>query len=320
MANNKLPSYDELPIDSKYPDHTAWGLWGDDDNLGTLNLLTEERIANAAKHIRRGAIFPLNWKLESPSPALFGRDGFEHNLKPLMEGALAFDDVYQNFNTQASTQWDGLCHVCHIGTGCFYNGVKPSDILNKCGRLGIHHMARRGIAGRAVLLDYGRWAEVNKPDFNPLKYTEIPVEELDQVAAAQGVTFEIGDILLLRTGWIAAYEKHGEKIKEHILDPHQPECAGVKACQDTYRWIWDHHFAAVASDCFPFEAFPPKDWSDSCHSAFLGGFGMPIGEMFYLEKLAEDSAKDNVYTYFFTSAPLNKEHGVASPPNAICIK
>lgn len=48
MANNKLPSYDELPIDSKYPDHTAWGLWGDDDNLGTLNLLTEERIANVS--------------------------------------------------------------------------------------------------------------------------------------------------------------------------------------------------------------------------------------------------------------------------------
>lgn len=56
---------------------------------------------------------------------------------------------------------------------------------------------------------------------------------------------------------------------------------------------------------------------DSC---FLGGWGMPIGEMFYLEKLAEDSAKDGVYTYFFTSAPLNKENGVASPPNAICIK
>lgn len=51
MANNKLPSYDELPIDSKYPDHTAWGLWGDDDNLGTLNLLTEERITNVSRTI-----------------------------------------------------------------------------------------------------------------------------------------------------------------------------------------------------------------------------------------------------------------------------
>jgi hypothetical protein len=53
---------------------------------------------------------------------------------------------------------------------------------------------------------------------------------------------------------------------------------------------------------------------------FLGGWGMPIGEMFYLEKLAADCEKDNVYTFFFTSAPLNKENGVASPPNALCIK
>lgn len=41
-----LPTYDELPIDSKHPPHTAWGVWGDDDNLGTLNLLTEERVLN----------------------------------------------------------------------------------------------------------------------------------------------------------------------------------------------------------------------------------------------------------------------------------
>lgn len=42
--------------------------------------------------------------------------------------------------------------------------------------------------------------------------------------------------------------------------------------------------------------------------------------MFDLDALAEDSAKDGVYEYFFTSAPLNKLQGVASPPNAICIK
>lgn len=44
----KLPSYDELPIDSKYPPKTAWGIWGEEDNYGTLNLLTEERVANVS--------------------------------------------------------------------------------------------------------------------------------------------------------------------------------------------------------------------------------------------------------------------------------
>lgn len=67
-----------------------------------------------------------------------------------------------------------------------------------------------------------------------------------------------------------------------------------------------------------------KNYANIIHlildSAFLGGFGMPIGELLYLDALAEDSAKDGVYTYFFTSAPLNKERGVASPPNALCMK
>lgn len=47
---------------------------------------------------------------------------------------------------------------------------------------------------------------------------------------------------------------------------------------------------------------------------------MPIGEMFYLEKLADECAQDGVYEFLFTSAPLNKYKGVATPPNAICIK
>ncbi|KAG1470714.1 hypothetical protein G6F56_002521 [Rhizopus delemar] len=324
MAAKELPTYDQLPIDSKYPPHTAWGLWGEDDNLGTLNLLTKERVANAAKSVIRGAVFPLNWKLESPQPALFGRSGIDHSYKPLIEGDMAFDDVYNNFNTQSSTQWDGLRHVGHISSGFFYNGVKPSEVARgnpeSNGRLAIHHMARRGIAGRAVLLDYARWAAKHRPEFNPFERMEITVQELDLVAAAQGVKFEQGDILLLRTGWMQAYEKYGENAKDHIKDLENPECAGVKACQDTYRWIWNHHFAAVASDCFPFEAYPPKEWTNSCHQMFLGGWGMPIGEMFNLEELAEDSAKDGVYSYFFTSAPLNKENGVASPPNAICVK
>lgn len=41
-----IPSFDQLPIDPKYPPQTAWGVWGEEDDLGTLNLLTEERVAN----------------------------------------------------------------------------------------------------------------------------------------------------------------------------------------------------------------------------------------------------------------------------------
>jgi hypothetical protein len=47
---------------------------------------------------------------------------------------------------------------------------------------------------------------------------------------------------------------------------------------------------------------------------------MPIGEMFTLDALAAACAVDGMYEFLFTSAPLNKLGGVASPPNALGIK
>ena len=47
---------------------------------------------------------------------------------------------------------------------------------------------------------------------------------------------------------------------------------------------------------------------------------MPIGELWWLDDLADDCAADGVYEFFFTSAPLNVPGGVGSPPNALAIK
>ncbi|KAI7889112.1 uncharacterized protein EV154DRAFT_424580 [Mucor mucedo] len=267
-----LPTFDQLPINPEYPPQTAWGVWGKEDNLGTLNLLNEERVANAAKCIKRGAVFSLNWKLESPNPALFGRSHVEHTYNAIIPNNLGFDDCYHNFNTQSSTQWDGLRHFAHLGSGQFYNGVKSSEIVKgndeTNNRLGIHHMARRGIAGRAVLLDYARWARQHVSDFDPFVRSEITVQVLDQIAEAQGVVFQDGDILLIHTGWLETYERHGDKVKDLIKDLENPSCVGVKACEDTFRWFWDHHFAAVASDNFSFEACPLLDYVKSCRKNF----------------------------------------------------
>ena len=68
---SKLPNFDELPIKPGNPPNSAWGLWGDKDQIGTLNLLTPERVANAARLVRHGQVFPLSWELELPDPPLF---------------------------------------------------------------------------------------------------------------------------------------------------------------------------------------------------------------------------------------------------------
>ena len=48
--------------------------------------------------------------------------------------------------------------------------------------------------------------------------------------------------------------------------------------------------------------------------------GLPLGEMFALDALADDCALDGRYEFLITSAPLNLPHGVASPPNALAVK
>jgi hypothetical protein len=40
-----------------------------------------------------------------------------------------------------------------------------------------------------------------------------------------------------------------------LLGTHQ--AVGVAGNEDTARWIWNHHFAAVAGDALAFEVFPP---------------------------------------------------------------
>ncbi|KAI8050653.1 uncharacterized protein B0P05DRAFT_443852, partial [Gilbertella persicaria] len=253
-----IPNYDQLPVHPKYPKGTAWGVWGEDDNIGTLNLLTPERVMNASKCIKTGKRFPLNWGLEHPVVPLFGRETLVHRLVELHDGA-HFDDCYDGFNTQTTSQWDGLRHFSYIPAQLFYNGVSADNIrLNQPAsndRLGINHVAEKGIVGRAVLLDYGRWAEIHHPTFDPFQRYEITMQELEQVAAYQQVEFQIADILLIRTGWTARYEKGGPDV-EALAGKDWPQCAGIKAGEETYRWFWDHHFSAVATDAIPVEALP----------------------------------------------------------------
>ena len=51
MAAKRLPTFDELP-NFHHMTGCAWGVFGDDDQLGTVNLLTEEVVAEAAKEIK----------------------------------------------------------------------------------------------------------------------------------------------------------------------------------------------------------------------------------------------------------------------------
>jgi kynurenine formamidase len=87
---------------------------------------------------------------------------------------------------------------------------------------------------------------------------------------------------------------------------------------DTVRWLYSHHFSAVAGDAQGWEAWPfPEDCA--LHEWLLCQWGTPIGELWDLEELGETCAQLKKWSFFFTSAPLNVKGGIASPPCAIVV-
>jgi hypothetical protein len=209
-----------------------------------------------------------------------------------------------------------------------YNGVADEDH-------GIHHWARRGIVGRAVLADVARWrASVGQP-IDPSS-TAIEIDDLMATLDSQGVEIEVGDILLIRTGWIDWYRGLGPEARiELAATPHTPAC-GLQRGVASARALWDLHISAVAADNPALEVMPfgfgnrdeAQFWKDDpgraaetmLHFSLLGLLGIPIGEFFDLDALARDCAEDGRYACLLTSAPLNLTAGVASPPNALAVK
>jgi kynurenine formamidase len=315
-----LPEYERLPIREGAPTGAAWGVFGDDDQLGTINLLTPERVRQAAGFIRSGRVFALNLPIDIPDPPLFTRGKHRHEIKHFANYIL--DDYLDNFYPQASSQWDALCHVKHPRFGG-YNGVPDSDITGYGGtKLGIDNLARRGIAGRGILADIGRYYERIGKTIDYATNDVIPFDDLLATLDEQGTRVWPGDVLLVRIGWTRAYLAMSPEERERLS--HDTKSPGIEGSARAARWLWDNHIAAVGGDSPALEAIPPPsvdlELSDALHFHMLSFFGMPIGEMWNLEELAEDCANDRRYEFFFTSAPLNVPGGVGSPPNALAIK
>ena len=317
----ELPRYSQLPIRGDLPPRSAWGLWGDDDEIGAFNLLTPERVRNALKSIRRGSVFSLNWALEEPNPPLYGRGALRHRMSRPIPNVM--DDVLDNFFPQGSSQWDGLSHVGHPEYG-FYNGRVADDFTGQAGtKNGVEHWARRGIVGRGVLLDIALHWQVTGRQYDAGSRFEFSVDDLEEVREAQGLNFELGDILLLRTGWMNWYSQASNEVRLDLSENSltRLRVPGLAGDETMVEWLWDHHFSAVAADNPSVEAWPHEIEVDSyLHFRLLPLLGMSMGEMWYLEELAADCAEDGVYEFLLTSAPLNKLGGVGSPANAIAIK
>lgn len=296
------------------------GRWGDDDELGTWNLVTPEKIRAAIATVRRGEVFSLALPFGSDGPqGPPGRPAPQHFLTLTGSDLLAsatirtpgFADDWIMMNLSCSTQWDGFTHVFSEGTT--YNNVGCETVTARTGasRNSVSALRQR-VVSRGVLLDiprlFGRaWLDPGEA---------ITGEHLDACRASAGLEVAAGDVVLIRTGALARVREHGG-WGDYAGNGPQPGMSATSAA-----WFADRDVAAVATDTWGFEVLPYEttDTVAPLHQILLSRCGITIGEMFDLEALAEDCARDRRYEFFFVAQPLPITGAVNAPINPLAIK
>lgn len=104
-------------------------------------------------------------------------------------------------------------------------------------------VSKHGIVGRGVLLDVYSWAQRNGKSYDPLTSHEITLSDLKEVANSEGVKLEVGDILLVRSGYTARYYELQKENPERLLAAgvETPNLAGVEPSEEMKRWLHDKY-------------------------------------------------------------------------------
>jgi kynurenine formamidase len=293
-----------------------WGRWGDDDELGTLNLIDAAAVQRGAACVKTGKRFSLALRLDQRGPQVGGVPGRINPLRTMtainsqfagtLDGFCTSDDVV-TMGLQAATHWDALAHVSYSGQ--IYNGYPTSSITAegaaKCGIGRVSSLTTRG-----VLLDVARALGVDHLDPG----YGIRAEDLDAALELAGSEVQPGDAVVVRTGFIQRFKA---RDREGYAAGHQPGLT-----MGTVSWFRDRDVAAVATDTYTFEVWPCEDENLllPVHLLHLRDMGLTQGQNFDLEALSADCAGDGVYEFLLEASPLPFTGGCGSPVNPVAIK
>ena len=300
-----------------------WGRWGPDDEIGTLNYITPEAIARASRLVTAGKVFALGIPLQREGPqsgtrqrfnpihTMFRDGGDRPRTAAEVEAAQGYggSDDWIVMPLQCATQWDSLAHIFHEGK--MYNGVDAGLVTSSGAARNSIDKTKDRLAGRGVLLDVARHKGVKalEPGY------AITVDDLESTAAAEGVTVERGDILLIRTSHMSRYLDRGD-WRHFDLDPFP----GVSVY--TARWMHARQIAAVASDNYAVEVRPSElpPFRNPFHVLAIPNMGLTLGEIFFLEELAADCAADGRWAFLLVAPPLPVTRAVGTPINPYALK
>jgi kynurenine formamidase len=291
------------------------GRWGEDDQRGTLNLLTPEAVLRGVRAVRQGRAFSLAIPFDEDGPqtgAIPGRDNPQRQML-LVNSSFTGDpadfctsDDLLTMGVQAATHWDALAHVSYEGR--LYNGVDASVVTQDGAfKLGIDRFGP--VTGRGVLADVARLHGVEHFD----DAYPISGDDLDAAVEKAGITVEPGDILLVHTGqmhWL----RYGDKVRFS----HPAPGLSIRSIE----WLHDHDIAAVATDTLAFEVFPGEDPAVllPVHMVHLVDMGLVQGQLWALDELADDCAEDGQYDFLLTATPLPLTRAVGGPVAPTAVK
>jgi kynurenine formamidase len=311
------PAYATLPVAAPIAGRHAWGVFGDDDELGRVNLLDAAAVRRGAAEVREGRVVNLTLPLDLPDPPwVEGRARYRHTIYAPDRNSQ--DDYLDGFYLQSSTQWDGLRHVRARELG-FYGGRQDDEAGANGTKLGIEAWAEHGLVGRGVLADVaGHVARTSGAALDPHEGTPIAVELLRETLEAAGVSLEPGDVLMVRTGYTDAYlaaDATGRRRFTEVRD-----CPGLHAGEEMAEFLWDSGVAAVVADNPAVEVVPGSREAGSLHRRLIPLLGFALGELFVLGELARLCAEDGRFTCMFVAVPLHLRGGVGSPGNAVAVR
>ena len=293
-----------------------WGRWGADDERGTMNYLTPDKIAAAAKLVRSGRAvsmaIPIN-KLagpDNPNPAAHLMSRL-HDL-PVSESGLSFGMCYLAMASHGDchTHVDALNHVAYRGQ--LYNG-KPAATLTSLGSdWGSITAYHTGIVGRGVLLDAARFRGVDWLEPGEA----VDRKELEAIEKAQGVRLGEGDVLVFRTG------HHARRLALGAWSNDYPPAGEGKAGLhvDTVPWMHERRIAAFLPDgdgeTVPsnVEAMPYP-----IHPLQITAMGMCVSDSLQLEDVAKACEDEGRWEFMVVGLPLRLPGATGTPWNPIAI-
>lgn len=287
-------------LDQWMEEISNWGRWGDNDQLGTLNLITPQIRKQAAALVKEGISVSLSMDLDVDS-SLNNTQPFQHTL--VRFGQWTMDTYCISYHGYTHSHIDAQRHIAHDGK--IYNGYPEENIKQiGSGNMGIHHM-KNGIFTRGVLVDIPLLKGVSFLEPG----TSITIADLEAWEKKSGITVQSGDVLLIRTGrWACEKEKGIWKFDENA--------AGLHA--STVKWLKERDVAVLGSDGTA-DVLPSgcEGQSHPLHQLVLMGLGMPLLDNLNLEDIAIVAADQNRWEFLLVLAPMRIIGGTGSPLNPI---